>query len=51
MLFTYLEDPEKNLLEWVTEIQRVECAGAHGSAKRSLLAIACVADDIEDGET
>ena len=24
MLFTYFEDPEKNLLEWVTEIQQID---------------------------
>jgi catechol 2,3-dioxygenase-like lactoylglutathione lyase family enzyme len=70
MLFTYFEDPEKNLLEWVTEIQqidgdftpgqglgcakcieRLECAGVHGSAKRFLVAAGCVADDLEAGET
>lgn len=24
MLFTYFEDPEKNLLEWVTEVQQID---------------------------
>ena len=28
MLFTYFEDPEKNLLEWVTEIQQID-EGSH----------------------
>jgi catechol 2,3-dioxygenase-like lactoylglutathione lyase family enzyme len=28
MLFTYFEDPEKNLLEWVTEIQQID-EGTH----------------------
>jgi hypothetical protein len=28
MLFTYFEDPEENLLEWVTEIQQID-EGSH----------------------
>ena len=32
-------------------IERLECARAHGSAKRALVATGCVADDLEDGET
>jgi len=32
-------------------IERLECARAHGSAKRSLVATGCVAGDFEADET